>query len=96
MTLSPFLLALFVSNIAAFPLDARDDDSMIAKILGDANIAKYVEPQMNRDITDWLAIGDSFSAGITADVPDDRLNWYVIVAPAPEMCTMLLLTCDVI
>lgn len=31
---------------------------------------------MNRDITDWLAIGDSFAAGISADVPDDQLNWW--------------------
>ena len=75
MALSHFLLALLVSKIVAFPLDARGDDPKIAKIVGDAKIAKYVKPEMKRDITDWLAIGDSFSAGITADVPDDRLNW---------------------
>ena len=37
---------------------------------------RYVKPStLNRDIHDWLAIGDSFAAGITADVPADELNW---------------------
>lgn len=36
---------------------------------------EYVAPDLKRDITEWLAIGDSFAAGISADVPSDELNW---------------------
>ena len=82
MTLSQVFLAIIVCNIVASSLYDPIKYFIIAERVGNANIAKYVEREMNRDITDWLAIGDSFSAGITADVPADRLNWYVITAPA--------------
>lgn len=36
---------------------------------------EYVAPDLTRDITEWLAIGDSFAAGISADVPNDQLNY---------------------
>ena len=70
------LLALLVSSVTAFPLDPRDGDSQVASIIASANVPKYTPPSTaTRDITDWLAIGDSFSAGISADVPEDELNW---------------------
>lgn len=76
-----------IAATAAIPLDApyispptfevRDiTDAVFTKIIEDANITTYVKPTLNRDITEWLAIGDSFSAGISADVPNDQLNWY--------------------
>lgn len=37
-------------------------------------IPKYVPPAPDREITNWFAIGDSFSAGISADVPGDLIN----------------------
>ena len=71
-----FLLSLLVSSNLAFPLQSRDDDDpQAAQIIAAANVPKYVAPALNRDITDWLAIGDSFSAGISADVPADEINW---------------------
>jgi hypothetical protein len=38
-------------------------------------IPKYVHPRHESEITEWLAIGDSFSAGISADGPLDEINW---------------------
>ena len=76
MAAKQFLLSLLVSSSFAFPLQSRDDDDpQAAQIIAAANIPKYVAPALNRDITDWLAIGDSFSAGISADVPADEINW---------------------
>lgn len=70
------LLALLISSVTAFPLNPRDGDPQIASIIASTNVPKYTAPSTaTRDITDWLAIGDSFSAGISADVPDDELNW---------------------
>ena len=76
MTGKQFLLALLISSSIAFPLDPRGDDPKVAQIIAAAKIPKYIAPSLNRDITDWLAIGDSFSAGISADIPADRLNWW--------------------
>ncbi|TGJ86909.1 hypothetical protein E0Z10_g1911 [Xylaria hypoxylon] len=53
---------------------ARNIDPDIGSYIATANIPKYVPPPMNRDITEWFAIGDSFSSGIGADIPDDLLN----------------------
>jgi hypothetical protein len=50
-------------------------DPAFQQIVQAANMPKYVPPSLQRDITDWLAIGDSFSAGISADVPNDELNY---------------------
>ena len=76
MAAKQFLLSLLISSSLAFPLQSRDgDDPQAAQIIAAANIPKYVAPALNRDITDWLAIGDSFSAGISADVPADEINW---------------------
>lgn len=69
-----FLHALLASSVTAFPLKTLDEDPNVASIVAAANIPKYVAPT-SRDITEWLAIGDSFSAGISADVPADELNW---------------------
>lgn len=67
------LMSLLINSSFAFPLDSRGDGA--AKIIAAANIPRYVAPKLNRDITDWLAIGDSFSAGPSADIPDDMINW---------------------
>ena len=75
MTAKQFLLAFLVSGSAAFPLNSRDVDPQAAQIIAAANVPTYIAPALNRDITDWLAIGDSFSAGISADVPADESNW---------------------
>ena len=76
MTAKQLLLCLFFSSNLAFPLQSRDDgDPQAAQIIAAANVPKYIAPTLNRDITDWLAIGDSFSAGISADVPADEINW---------------------
>ncbi|KAK8876993.1 hypothetical protein PGQ11_001939 [Apiospora arundinis] len=48
----------------------------VEEIIAKAKITKYVKPQMNRDITDWAAFGDSFAAGVSADKPRDVLNNY--------------------
>ncbi|KAL8724612.1 MAG: hypothetical protein Q9181_006752 [Wetmoreana brouardii] len=76
MAVRRLILALLVSTVTAFPLDPRDGDPKIAAIIASAKVPKYTpSTTTNRDITDWLAIGDSFSAGISADIPDDELNW---------------------
>ncbi len=75
MAARQIFLTLLISSSLAFPIDSRDDDPQAAQIIAAANIPSYVAPALNRDITDWLAIGDSFSAGISADVPDDRINY---------------------
>lgn len=38
-------------------------------------IPKYDVNTRYDEITEWLAIGDSYSAGISADIPNDELNW---------------------
>ncbi|KAI1113551.1 SGNH hydrolase-type esterase domain-containing protein [Nemania sp. NC0429] len=69
------LLGLALAEAATFDHHAtRDVDSTILDAAALAGIPKYVIPPLNRDITEWFAIGDSFSAGIGADVPDDSLN----------------------
>jgi hypothetical protein len=40
-----------------------------------AAVPKYIDHDQNLEITEWLAIGDSFSAGISADGPSDEINW---------------------
>ncbi|KAI0903680.1 SGNH hydrolase-type esterase domain-containing protein [Ustulina deusta] len=52
---------------------ANPSDQNIARDV-DPAIPKYVPLALNRDITEWFAIGDAFSAGISADVPSDLLN----------------------
>lgn len=70
------ILAMLIDSRLATPLETRDTDP-VASVIAAAGVPKYVAPTtMNRDITDWLAIGDSFSAGISADVSDDQLNWW--------------------
>jgi len=77
MAAKRLLLALLVQSAAAFPLEDRDADPHMASIIALANVPKFTAPIVaNRDITDWLALGDSFSAGISADVPADQLNWW--------------------
>ncbi|KAL8908304.1 MAG: hypothetical protein Q9171_005512 [Xanthocarpia ochracea] len=71
-----YLTALLLSCVTALPLDPRDGDPQAASIIASAMVPEYIpSTATKRDITDWLAIGDSFSAGISADVPDDELNW---------------------
>ncbi|KAF2970843.1 hypothetical protein GQX73_g2800 [Xylaria multiplex] len=72
-----FLLPLLVGLGYASPFDryfARDLDPAVGKFIDTATIPKYVEPPKNQDITEWFAIGDSFSAGVGADGPNDSLN----------------------
>lgn len=71
------LIAIQIGSVIASPLlNTRDDDPHVASIIASANVPKYTAPTIaNRDITDWLAIGDSFAAGISADAPEDELNW---------------------
>ncbi|KAI1298001.1 SGNH hydrolase-type esterase domain-containing protein [Xylaria venustula] len=52
----------------------RNTDSAISKAIDPSLLPKYSPPALNRDITEWFAIGDSFSAGVSADVPGDLLN----------------------
>ena len=76
MAAKRLLLALVVNVVTASPLKPRGGDPQVASIVASANVPNYIPPTTaNRDITDWLAIGDSFSAGISADVPDDEINW---------------------
>ncbi|KAI0970598.1 SGNH hydrolase-type esterase domain-containing protein [Xylaria arbuscula] len=53
---------------------SRDTDSTTSKAIDPSLLPKYSPPALNRDITEWFAIGDSFSAGVSADVPGDLLN----------------------
>ncbi|KAL2204871.1 SGNH hydrolase [Sarocladium strictum] len=74
---SILVFALWASGTIAVPMVERDDDDPLSQaIVALSDIPEYVEPKLNRDITDFLAIGDSFSAGISADVPADEMNWY--------------------
>ncbi len=76
MAAKRLLLALLVSSVTTFLLSPRDRDPQVASIIASANVPKYTAPTTaTRDITDWLAIGDFFSAGISADVPNDEINW---------------------
>jgi hypothetical protein len=72
------LLALLSICSSASSLETRNSvaDSEVAKIIAAAKIPKYALPSLNRDNTDWLAVGDSYSAGISADIPDDEMNSY--------------------
>lgn len=78
MILKHVVPALLVSGGlgSGSPLASRDSDPKVAQIFAAENVPKYVAPALNRDITDWLAIGDSFSAGISADVPSDQLEYW--------------------
>lgn len=78
MITKQLLLALLTASSYALQLKTRDNatDPQATKLIAAANIPKYVAPSLNRDITDWLAVGDSFSAGISADVPNDQMNNY--------------------
>jgi hypothetical protein len=72
------VLFLLVGISAASPLDklnTRQTDDVIEQAIAAQTFPEYVAPSLNRDITDWLAIGDSFSAGVSADVPNDELNY---------------------
>ena len=76
MSAKKLLLALLVRSIIASPVKPRDGDLQIASIIASANVPKYTPPTTaTREITEWLAIGDSFAAGISADVPNDQLQW---------------------
>ena len=75
MAAKHLLLALLIGSSLAAPLETRDADP-VASAIAAAGVPQYVAPTtINRDVTDWLAIGDSFSAGISADVPDDLLQY---------------------
>ncbi|KAI0425568.1 SGNH hydrolase-type esterase domain-containing protein [Xylaria sp. FL1042] len=70
-----FLVGL--SHASDGPLNqyvARAADSAISKALDPLLVPKYTPQGPNMEITEWFAIGDSFSAGIGADVPGDMLN----------------------
>jgi len=71
------LLLVGIRISVAIPLEklgTRQTD-IIEQAIAAQTFPEYVSPSLNRDITDWLAIGDSFSAGVSADVPNDQLNW---------------------
>lgn len=70
---SLFGLALAEANIFE-QHRKRDIDPNLLNPTDLSNIPKYIAPPLNKDITEWLAIGDSFSAGIGADIPNDSLN----------------------
>lgn len=55
-----FLVAGSVSLPSSFPRD--DYDTQVASIVNSAKIPAYKAPAANFEITEWLAIGDSFSA----------------------------------
>ncbi|KAI1274942.1 SGNH hydrolase-type esterase domain-containing protein [Xylaria sp. FL0933] len=79
MTLSHLLLAFQVgvslaSDSFSNQYGARAADSSVSKALDPSLVPKYTPPGPNMEITEWFAIGDSFSAGIGADVPGDMLN----------------------
>ena len=80
MAITHFLLVTLIGSSLAIPFDTRDTTSAtdpVASAIAAANVPKYVAPtNINRDITDWLAIGDSFAAGISADIPDDQLEYW--------------------
>jgi hypothetical protein len=76
MMLWQLFLVLIAGSSIASPLQFRGDDPQVAAIIANASIAQYVPPSIDRVITDWLAVGDSFSAGVSADVPSDELNWW--------------------
>ncbi|KAI1420267.1 SGNH hydrolase-type esterase domain-containing protein [Xylaria sp. FL1777] len=70
-----FLAGLRITSASPFNRHiARDVNPAVSKATDPSTLPKYVPPAMNRDITEWFAIGDSFSAGISADVPGDLLN----------------------
>ena len=76
MAAKHFLLAMLIGSSLDIPLETRDTDP-VASAIAAAGVPKYIAPTtINRDITDWLAIGDSFSAGISADVPADELEYW--------------------
>jgi len=45
--------------------------SAVAAAIAAASLAPYVPPSGGRTITNWLAIGDSYSAGVGADLKTD-------------------------
>lgn len=71
------IFALWASGAVAKPIAGRDDADPLSLAIQalKGEMPEYVEPKLNRDITDFLAIGDSFSAGISADKPKDEMNW---------------------
>jgi hypothetical protein len=71
------LLVVFEGSVATpfTKVDTRDVDPTLSSAIAAASIPAYVSPDMNRDIIEWLAIGDSFSAGISADRPADEMNY---------------------
>ena len=76
-TISKLIVSsLLINGGLGSPLSSRDSDPRAAQIVTAENIPKYISPSLNRDITDWLAIGDSFSAGISADVPSDQIEYW--------------------
>ncbi|KAI0533025.1 SGNH hydrolase-type esterase domain-containing protein [Xylaria digitata] len=73
--LLPFLVELGLGYADSFDRYlARDLDPAIGNFIDTATIPKYVAPPKNQDITEWFAIGDSFSAGVGVDVPNDSLT----------------------
>ena len=80
MAIQHFLLAILFGSSLAIPFETRGTTTStdpVASAIAAAGIPSYVAPTtINRDISDWLAIGDSFSAGISADVPDDQLEYW--------------------
>jgi hypothetical protein len=76
MAAKHLILAMLIGSSLATPFETRDTNP-VASAIAAAGIPKYVAPTtMNRDITDWLAIGDSFSAGPSADIPADELEYW--------------------
>ena len=71
-----FLLAILIGSHRAVTPKSRDTDP-VASTIAAAGAPNYVAPAtINRDNTDWLAIRDSFSAGISADVPANQPNYW--------------------
>ena len=76
MSVIKCLLSVLISSSLAVPFGPPIKDS-VALAIAAANIPKYLAPtSLNRDITQWLAIGDFFAAGISADVPNDKLEYH--------------------
>src|SRR5450756_718184 len=71
MGLQTWVVTVLVASSAAMPQVSPRQDGLQALI---DSTPKYDTSTNFREITEWLAIGDSFAAGISADIPNDMLN----------------------
>ena len=71
MGTSIWAVALLVASSAAMSRLFPRQEDLTALI---DSIPKYDTNTHLNEITEWLSIGDSFAAGISADGPDDELN----------------------